>query len=211
MAYTLDDIYTKLNELDNKLKLLKEFDYEAKNLKNVGNIVVDNNNNPLSVYYAKNANTIQGKTYDEFLTDIKNYLTPLVEDIKNLLKKQNDARPLSASYIKDWDDLEIDKSKNIEIYTLDTLEFTPSYIEILFKVEECSDKNGGTNGIITQIPPIGVSIDGIPFSYDNYDKVKNYSGYWIEDNQVKTFLKKADFPQWIGNCQKIKFKILAWR
>ena len=103
------------------------------------------------------------------------------------------------------------KSKNIEIYTLDTLEFTPSYIEILFKVEECSDKNGGTNGIITQIPPIGVSIDGIPFSYDNYDKVKNYSGYWIEDNQVKIFLKKADFPQWIGNCQKIKFKILAWR
>ena len=211
MAYSLDDIYNKLDELYNKLDILKQFDYEAKNIKNVGNIVVDNEGNPLKVNYAKNAQTLEGKSYDEFLQDIKNYLNPIIDDIKATLKKQEAEKPLGANYMKDWTDLEIDQSKDFEIYSLDTLSFTPSYLEVLVKLDECTEKNGGTNGIITQIPPVGISIDGLPVSKNNYTQLKNYSAWWVEDNQVKIYLRKVDFPQWVGQCKKIKYKILAWR
>ena len=49
------------------------------------------------------------------------------------------------------------------------------------------------------------------FSKNNYQKIKNYSGWWAEDNQIKIYIRKADFPQWVGQCRKIKYKILAWR
>ena len=206
----ISNILSKLEELNTKLDALKNFDYEAKNIKNVGNVVMDFNNNPLKVNYAKNATTINNKTYDEFTAEIKAYLAPLVKDIKETLLKENNEKTLSASYIKDWTDLEIDKTKNIQVIAIDTLDFIPSYLEILVKVNECSEKNGGSNNTFTQIPPIGVSIDGIPFSTD-ISKVKNFSGWWIEDNQIKVFFKKTDFPQWVGKCNSMKFKIMAWR
>ena len=211
MAYTLDDIYNKLDELESLLESLKQFDYEAKNIKNIGNVVTDKDGNPLKVSYAKNATTINGKTYDEFLNDMQNFFKPLIDEIKTTLEKQNNEKPLGASYIKDWTPLKIDQTKELQLITLDTLEFTPSYLEILVKVDECADKNGGSNGTITQLPPIGVSIDGLPFTKDNVDKLKNYSAWWIEDGEIKAYFKKADFPQWIGKCNSISYKILAWR
>ena len=211
MAYTLDDIYNKLNELESLLESLKQFDYEAINIKNVGNVVTDKNGNPLKVNYAKNATTIEGKTYNEFVSDMKAFFTPLIDEIKTTLQKQNDQKPLGASYIKDCTQLELDQTQELQQIVLDTLDFVPSYLEILVKVDECTDKNGGSNGTITQIPPIGVSIDGLPFTNDNVSKLKNYSGWWIEDNQIKAYFKKADFPQWIGGCNSMQYKILAWR
>jgi hypothetical protein len=211
MAYTLDDIYNKLDELESLLESLKQFDYEALNIKNIGNVVTDKDGNPLKVNYAKNATTIEGKSYDEFLADMQAFFTPLIDEIKTTLLKQNNEKPLGASYIKDWTQLEIDQSKDLQLVSLDTLEFIPSYLIILIKVNECVDKNGGSNGTITQIPPIGVSIDGLPFTDKDITKLKNYSGWWLEDNQIKVFLKKADFPQWIGKCNSLTYKILAWR
>jgi chaperonin cofactor prefoldin len=210
MAYNLDDIYNKIDELENKINSLSKFDYEAKNIKNVGNVVVDNQGNPLKVNYAKNTSTIEGKTYDEFLKEMQDFIKPLIEDIKTNLKKQNDEKPLGASYIKDWSELKIDKTKDLQTLALDTLDFTPSFLEILVKVDMCTEKNGGSNKTITQIPPIGISIDGMPFSEDGKN-LKNYSAWWVEDNQIKAYFKKADFPQWIGGCSKILYKILAWR
>jgi hypothetical protein len=211
MSYTLDDIYQKLDELEKKVDQLKKFDYEAKNIKNMGNVVTDYQGNPLKVFYAKNAQTIDNKSYDDFINDMKKFFNPIIEDIKKMIKKQNEEKPLEANYIKDWTDLKIDQTKEFEIYSLDTLAFTPSYLEILVKLDGCSEKNGGTNGIITQIPPVGISIDGLPISKNNYQKIKNYSGWWAEDNQIKIYIRKADFPQWVGKCKKIKYKILAWR
>lgn len=210
MAVTLDDIYNKLNELENKLEILKEFDYEAINIKNVGNVVMDANNNPLTVSYAKNATTIEGKTYQEFLKDMQNYFNPIIDNIKKTLEEQNQNKPISASYIKDWSPLNIDNTKDLQEVTLDNLDFIPSYIEILVKLEQCSEKNGGSNGTITQIPPIGISIDGLPYTQDP-TKLKNYSGWWIEGTSIKAYFKKANFPQWIGNCNSILYKIYAWR
>jgi len=208
---TIDDIYTKLDELSKKLDDLSLIDYESKNLKNVGNVVVDNDGNPLSVNYAKNSSLLSGKTYDEFLAEMKDYFKPVIESIKKDIKEQNDKKPLSASYIKEWTDIpNLDISKDLYIGAIDSLDFEPSYIEVLVKVDECIDKNGGSNKSLTQIPPIGISIDGLPFS-ENINNLKNYSGWWIEDNQVKIYLKKANFPQWIGKCAKMKFKIIAWR
>jgi len=208
---TLDDIYAKLEELQNKLSELKNFDYEAINIKNTGNLVVDKDGNPLKVNYAKNSSTINNKTYDEFVSEMKSYLKPLVDDIKVQLEKQNSEKPVGANYIKDWTQLEIDQSQDLQIITLDTLEFVPNYLEILVQVDDCQNKNGGSNGTITQIPPIGISIDGIPFTKSDNSKLKNYSGWWIENNQIKAYFKKANFPQWVGNCQTLKYKIYAWR
>ena len=208
---TLDDIYAKLEELQNKLSELKNFDYEALNIKNTGNLVVDKDGNPLKVNYAKNSSTINNKTYEEFVSEMKSYLKPLVDDIKVQLEKQNSEKPVGANYIKDWTKLEIDQSQDLQIIALDTLEFTPNYLEILVQVDDCQNKNGGSNGTITQIPPIGISIDGIPFTKTDNSKLKNYSGWWVENNQIKAYFKKANFPQWVGNCQTLKYKIYAWR
>ena len=207
---TIDDLISKIDELENLIKNFQKIDFNSLNIKNVGNVVVDNNNNPLRVFYAKNAKTINNKTYDEFVNDIKDYLSPIIDDLKSEILKQNKNAELYSSYKKDWSKLNLDNTKNVEIISLGTLDFEPSYLEIFVKLNSCSDKNGGSNGIITQIPPIGISLDGLPFSND-ISKLENYSGWWIEDGNIKVFLKKADFIQWIGSCKDIQYKILAWR
>jgi len=205
----LQDIYDKLNDIETLLNNLDSIDYEAKNIKNVGNVVTDNDGNTLSVYYAKNASTIGGNTYEDFLQSMKDYMAPLIDDIKDSILDANDKKPLSASQIIDWKQLEYDNSLDFWYGTLATLDYTPSYVEILVKLEECSQKNGGDNGLITQIPPVGISINGFPLNKDG--DVVNYSGWWIENNQIKLFLKKTDKEQWLGNCDKISYKILIWR
>jgi len=208
---TIDDIYNKLEELNQKLDDLKKFDYYAKNIKNEGNFIVDNEGNPLKVKYAENAKTINGKTYDVFFQDMKKFFQSTINDIKVMIKKEIEKRPIDANYIKDWTDLKINPDKDIQTITLDTIDFIPNYLEILVKVDKCYDKNGGSNGIITQIPGIGISADGIPFDLSNPDNVLNYSGWWYEGGEIKIFVKKADFSQWIGKCKSIQYKILAWR
>jgi len=208
---TLDDIYAKLEELEKHIDSLKKIDYESKNLKNVGNVVVDNKNNPLKVYYSENAKTIQGKTYEKFKQEIIDYIEPLIEEIKKSLENQNKNKYLGSSFKKDWSDLLLDQTKDADIMRLATMNFIPSYVEIFVKLEQCADKNGGTEGIITKIPPVGASLDGLPFSIEDYNKLPDYSGWWYENGEIKAYFKKADFKQWLGKCGKMKYKVLAWR
>jgi len=205
----IQDIYNKLEDIENSLNNLKEFDYAARNIKNVGNIVTDNDGNRLSVYYAKNASMIDGHSYEEFLQSMKDYMSPLIDDIKKSILEANEKKPLSASEIIEWKQLEYDNSKDFWYGTLATLNYTPSYLEILVKLDECAQKNGGDNGLITQIPPVGISLNGFPLNKNGV--VTNFSGWWIENNQIKIFLKKTDKEQWLGKCDKISFKILIWR
>jgi hypothetical protein len=208
---TIDDIYSKLSDLEDLIGTLSQIDYESKNIKNLGNTIVTNDNIDLKVSYARNSSLINNKTYDEFMSSMQDYLNPLIDDIKQTLIDANNNKPLSATKIKDWTVLEVDSSKIIDTFVLDSLDYTPSVVDVLVKLNSCSEKNGGDNGIIVKIPPIGVSIDGLPFDFETPKNNKNYSGWWVEDGQIKIFMRKADFPQWLGKCTELTYKLFIWR
>jgi len=211
MSKSIDDIYSKLSDIEDLIKTLELIDYKAKDIKNLGNTIVTNDNKDLKVSYARNSSLINNKTYKEFVDEMQDFFNPVIKDLKQALITENEKKPLTASKIKDWTPLEVDASKEMNTLVLDSLDFTPTAVDILVKLEKCKDKNGGDNGIVVKIPPIGISLDGLPFDSKSPSNNKNYSGWWVEDGQIKIFLRKAGFPQWVGNCSKMKYKLHIWR
>lgn len=206
----IEDISTKLDEIENLLGRLESFDYSAKNITNQGGYIKDLKGNDMKVSYSTNSKSINGKTYDQFVKEIKDYFNDYIHTIKKDLKEVNDKRPLDTAFVKDWTPLKI-PNKEFWYGSICEMPFVPSYYTVTFKLEGCQEKNGGTNGIIVEVPSIGPSTDGLPIDINDSSSVKNYSGHWYESGKIMLYLKKGPSDQWVGKCGTILYKVKAWR
>jgi len=206
----LDTIENKISEIEDILESLKQFDYISKNLINKNGYVKNLKDEDLKVEFANNALKINDKTYEEFVQHIKLFFGDYMETLKKDIKKMNEKRPLGTSFTQDWKPLEIDK-KDFWYGMIADVGFKPSYYTVSFKLEECKEKNGGTNGIIVDVPSIGPSSDGLPINFNDPNSVKNYSGHWFENNKIMLYLKAGPNSPWVGSCGKMLYRIKAWR
>ena len=198
----------KLEKIESFLTRLERFDLRSKDIINKNGYIKDNLGNDVMVGYAKNAQTLEGKDYETFLTEMKDFFSSYIETLKKDIIKINSERPLDTHYSKDWTDFK--PEGDFWYGSIDTLNFTPSYYTVSFKLEGCTEKNGGTNGIIVEIPSVGISNSGLPFDLSNPNSVKNYSGHWFENGHIMMYVKKGPNSPWIGSCSKMQYKIKAW-
>jgi hypothetical protein len=198
----------KMDRIESILTELQQIDYRGKNIKNESGYVMDLDNNPLSIGYSLNSKLFDGKSYDEFIIEMKEFFNDYMDTLSKDIKAINEKRPLDTYYTKEWTALEI--TGDFWYGAIDIVSFVPEYFTVSIKLESCDEKNGGTDGIIVDIPSIGPSIDGLPIDFNNPDSVKNYSGCWYENGKFMIYLKKGPQNPWVGSCGKLSYKIKAW-
>jgi len=101
----------------------------------------------------------------------------LYDDFTNKVRKEIHIGYTHISFAKN-------KKKSIDVYSNTSIY---DKIEIGMKTEHCKVMCK-TDGIMTELPQIGSSLDGLPFFEDRYVNEASTSGWWIEGSSIHFFI-----------------------
>jgi len=78
-------------------------------------------------------------------------------------------------------------------------------IDLKQKVEHCIVTiYNGDKSFMSEIPPVGVTLDGLPFSNDGKINEKKYCGYWIDGTSIIYFINAVG----LGMPKELIVKVL---
>jgi len=170
LSEKLLDVLGKVENI--KLKIYNELEkrYQFNLHKTIDNHITSFNGKELFFYESLNTDNFYFRPQYVIRREVYNLL-------QNYIKENVILTPASITltYKKDKD---LKPYNSISIYDKIELNGRTDHIKVVAKFDN----------IIVNIPPLGASIDGLPFFEDKIPDEANTSGWWIEGNSVKFFV-----------------------